>query len=109
MDLLAILFLARVIVQAVLPSANSASVVTSCSGSPGPGGLIVEIAGIIKFLLEIIAGLAVVAMLASGIFYIVSFQNDALKQRAQRTALSTIVILIIVIFSHTIVSTFIPS
>lgn len=90
-----LLLTARVIVAALLPSGS-------------PDDLVVEGAGIIRFLLELIAGLAVVSLIASGVLYIIALHNDSLQQRAKRILLSTIIILIIVIFSHLIVSTFIP-
>lgn len=93
---IAILFLARVGILAILPSG-------------GPNTIISEIAGIIKFLLEIIATLSVVTLIASGVLLIVSMQSDALKQRGKRMFFSTLIILIIVIFSHALVSTFIGS
>lgn len=91
-----ILLTARVVVEAVMPVMFSA----------GPETLVGEIAGIAKFLLEIVAGLAIVSLLASGILFVVAFHNDTIKQRAKRILLSTIVMLIVVISSHALVSTF---
>ena len=91
-----LLLTARIIVDAILPSGS-------------PNGLVVEIGGMIRFLLEIIAGLAIVSIIASGLLFIVSLHNDNVRQRAKRILLSTIIILIIVIFSHLIVSTFMPA
>ncbi len=90
-----LLFLAKVISDAILPSGT-------------PLTLVEEAGGMIRFILEIIAGLAVVAFIASGFLFLVSLHNDNLKQRARRILLSTIIILIIVILSHVLVSTFIP-
>lgn len=90
-----LLFLAHVISEAILPSGT-------------PLTLVEEVGGMIRFLLEIIAGLAVIAFIASGILFLVSMHNDNLKQRARRILLSTIIILIIVVLSHVLVSTFIP-
>lgn len=89
-----LLLVARVIVSAILPSG-------------GPDILIVEVAGMVKFLLEIIAGLAVIAFIAAGLLYISSLHKDERKQRAQRMLLSTIIILVIVVLSHTLIATFI--
>jgi hypothetical protein len=91
-----ILLTARIVVEAVMPTTGVAS------------DLIPEIAGIAKFLLEIVAGLAVFALIVAGVLLIVSVNNDNLKQRARRILFSTLIILLIVIFSHTIVATFIP-
>jgi len=91
-----ILLLARVTVTAILP------------GTVGPNDLIVEVAGMIKFLLEIIAGLAVIALIASGFLFVLSLGSDERTQRAKRILSSTIIVLIIVVLSHTLVATFIP-
>lgn len=91
------LLLARIGINAVIPDTGEAS------------DLIPEFAGIAKFLLEIIAGLSIVALFVSGFLYIVSLYNDSLKQRAKKILISTFVILIIVIFSHALVATFIPA
>ena len=91
-----ILLLARIIVTSIVPGVGE------------PDDLIPEIAGIAKFLLELVAGLAVLALIASGILFIVALHNDALKQRAKRILFSTLVILIIVVFSQVLVATFIP-
>lgn len=90
-----LLLLAKVISDAILPSGT-------------PLTLVEEVGGIIRFVLEIIAGLAVMAFIASGFLFLVSMHNDNLKQRARRILLSTIIVLIIVVFSHLLVSTFIP-
>lgn len=89
-----LLLVARVLVTAILPSG-------------GPDLIVVEVAGMVKFLLEIVAGLAVIAFIASGLLYLVNLHKDERKQRAQRILLSTIIILIIVILSHTLIATFI--
>src|SRR3989344_4474813 len=91
-----LLLTARIIVDAILPSGS-------------PDDLVIEIGGMIRFLLEIMAGLAVVSIIVSGILYIVSLHNDALHERAKRIVLYTVIVLVIVIFSHLIVSLFIPT
>lgn len=91
-----LLLLARVIVQALLPSGT-------------PLLLVAEAGGMIRFLLEIIAVLAVLSFLVSGVLFLVALHNDTLRQRARRILLSTIIILLIVVFSHLLVSTFIPA
>lgn len=90
-----LLLTARIGVLAILPSGS-------------PDAIVTEIGGIIRFLLEIIAGLAVVSLIASGALFIVSLHNDNLRQRAKRILLSTVIILIIVIFSHVLIATFLP-
>jgi hypothetical protein len=90
-----LLLLARVMVTALLPSG-------------GPDSIVVEVAGMVKFLLEIVAALAVIALIVSGILTIVNLHKDERKQRAQRILISTVVILIIVVLSHTLIATFIP-
>jgi uncharacterized membrane protein YhdT len=89
-----ILLLARVIVFAFV-------------GGAGPSPMISEIAGVIRFLLEIVAGLAVIALVAAGFFYITSLSGDERKQRAKRMVTSTVIVLVIVIAAHTIIATFI--
>ena len=91
-----ILLLARITVNSIIPVVGQ------------PEDLIPEIAGVMKFLLEIAAGLAVLALIVSGILFIVALHNDTLKQRAKRILFSTLVILIIVVFSQVLVATFIP-
>ena len=95
-----ILLFARVIVLAIVPS-------SSLGGNIGPLGLVSEIAGIIKFLLELVAGLAVIALIASGVYFITSLHSDERQQRARRMLTSTVIVIIIVIASHMIVTTFI--
>lgn len=90
-----LLLTARIGVLAILPSGS-------------PDAIVTEIGGMIRFLLEIMAGLAVVSLIASGALFIVSLQNDNLRQRAKRILLSTVIILIIVIFAHVLVATFLP-
>ena len=89
-----VLLLARIIVTTIAPG-----------NAPQP--IVDEIIGMVSFLLEILAGLAVVAIIVSGLMFIVSLNNDTLKQRAKKILSSTIIILIIVMFSYTLVSTFI--
>jgi|SRR3989344_49992 len=91
-----LLLTARIGVLAILPTGS-------------PDAIVVEIGGIIRFLLEIMAGLAVVSLIASGMLYIVALQNDNLRQRAKRILLATLIILIIVIFAHVLIGTFLPS
>ncbi len=91
-----ILLLARVFVFSIVGA-----------GSSGAPIQIAEVAGIIRFLLEIVATLAIVAFIAAGFFYLISIANDERKQRAKRILLSTLIILVIVVTSHTIVATFI--
>jgi hypothetical protein len=92
-----ILLTARVVVEAVLPATGGADL------------LVVEVAGVARFLLEIIAGLAILALMVSGFLMMVSLNNDNLRQRARRILFSTLIILIIVVFSHTLISVFIPA
>jgi hypothetical protein len=92
-----ILLLARIIVESILPATGD------------PNDIVTEIAGIVKFLLEITAGLAVVGLIASGFLLIISLHSDNLRQRAKRILYSTLIILIIIIFSLTIVGMFIPT
>jgi hypothetical protein len=87
------LFLAQVIVSVALPGT-------------GPTPLITEIAGMIRFLLAVVASLAIVGFIVGGFMMMVSGTSDTLKQRGRRIFSSTIVILIIVIFSYALVSTF---
>ena len=92
-----ILLLARIIVESILPATGD------------PNDIVVEIAGIVKFLLEITAGLAIFGLIASGFLLIISLHSDNLRQRAKRILYSTLIILIIIIFSLTIVGMFIPT
>lgn len=92
----ALLLTARIGVLAILPTGS-------------PDAIVVEIGGIIRFLLEIMAGLAVVSLIASGALYIVALHSDTLRQRAKRILLSTVIILIIVIFAHVLIATFLPA
>ena len=96
-----ILLLARIFVFSIVGG-------SPISGAPaGPSIQIAEVAGIIRFLLEIVATLAVVAFIGAGFFYLISLANDERKQRAKRMLLSTLIILVIVVTSHTIVATFV--
>lgn len=89
-----VLLLARVIVTTIAPG-----------NAPQP--IVDEIIGMVSFLLQILAGLAVVTIIVSGFMFIFSMNSDTLKQRARKILSSTIIILIIVMFSYTLVSTFI--
>lgn len=91
-----ILLLARVTVTAIIP------------GTGTPNDLVIEVAGMIRFLLEIIAGLAVISLIVSGFLFVISLHSDERKQRAKRILTSTIIVLLIVVLSHTLVATFIP-
>lgn len=95
-----VLLSARIIVLAIVPTGPLGT-------HTGALGLVNEVAGMIRFLLEIVAGLAVIALIASGLFYIISLHSDERAQRARRIIISTIIVLVIVITSHMILSTFI--
>jgi hypothetical protein len=97
---LVILLLARIAVMTIVGSVGA--------GPGGPTPIIVEVAGMAKFLLEILAGLAIIALMASGVFYIISLHSDERKQRGRRIIISCVIILIVVIAAHTLVATFIP-
>lgn len=97
---ISILLLARVFVSSFI-SASPLPILSAASVH------IAEIAGIVRFLLEIVAGLAVLSLIAAGFFFIISIANDERKQRAKRMITSTITVLVIVIASHAIVATFI--
>ncbi|HLD07635.1 MAG TPA: hypothetical protein VJB60_01075 [Candidatus Peribacterales bacterium] len=92
---IALLFTARVIVLAILPTGS-------------PVLLVDEIGGMIRFLLEIIAGLAVTSIIVSGVLFVVSLHNDGLRQRARRILTSTVIVLVIVILSHLLVAVLLP-
>lgn len=98
-----VLLLARVTVSAILPST-----VIFPAGGPGTASLIFQIAGMIKFLLEIVAGLAVISLIVSGVLFVVSLGSDERRQRAKRILTSTIIVLIVVVLSQTLIATFIP-
>ena len=92
-----VLLLARIVVFTIVGAANGGAL----------DALIREIAGVAKFLLEIVAGLAVISCLASGLFFLMSLGADERRQRAKRILSSTVIILIIVVTAHTLVATFI--
>lgn len=98
---IAVLLLANAAANALVPTA------TYNPAGGGPASFIVEIAGLIRFLLEIVAGLTVIALIGSGILYILSFNNEGLRERAKRAAFSSVIALIVVLSSYSIVSTFI--
>lgn len=91
-----LLLVSRVAVQAILPTG-------------APSDLVLEAGGIIRFLLDIIAVLAVIAVIASGVLFLVSLHSDSMRQRAKRILVSTAIILVIVVCSHILVSTFLPA
>lgn len=91
-----VLLVGRTIVEAIVPGSGGRST-----------DVIDEVVGMTQFLLEMSAGLAVVAIMGSGVLFIFSMGNDNLKQRARRILLSTIIILILIMFSYTLVATFI--
>lgn len=101
-----ILLLSRAVVVAIIPSALPFPFPTPVS--PGSLGLVMEIAGMVKFLLELVAGLAVISLITSGFFLVISLHSDERKQRAKRILTSTVIVLLIVVLSHTLVATFIP-
>ena len=95
-----VLLLARVFVFFMIGAA------TGGDGASG-AALIHEIAGVVKFLLEIVAALAVITLISAGFFFVISITNDERKERAKRMILSTLIVLVIIVCSHAIVATFI--
>jgi hypothetical protein len=90
----AIVFLAEALMNSVLPGANS-------------GITAVEIIGIVNFLLSILGGLCVLAILAGGVFLVFA-TNDALVDRAKKT-IFTAVIAIVVVLSMGILLSYVSS
>jgi hypothetical protein len=101
-----VLLLAGVTVNAILPPTVP---LVAAIGLGGPLSLVGQIGGVARFLLQIIAALGVVSLIGSGLLFIIALHNDTLKQRARRILLSTIIILIVVLFSYTIVASFLPA
>ena len=75
--------------------------------TPGdPGAIVDELAGIILFILTIIGFASMISLIIAGVLLIVSV-DEALRDRAKRTIIGTLVALLVVIASYTLIRTFV--
>lgn len=72
-------------------------------GNGGSSDLAVQMIGIANFLMVIIGGLAILAMIVAGIFLIVS-TDEGLKDRAKKTIFTTVIGLIVMLCTYTIIA-----
>lgn len=72
---------------------------------PGTGmsQFIGEVAGLIRYILQIIGALSVLSFIFAGFLYVISV-DEGQKERAQKTMKNTVIALIVVLFSYTIIS-----
>ena len=66
-------------------------------------GLVIEIAGVIRFALAFMGALSVVALFAAGVMLIISI-DESLKDRARQTVIGTLASLLIALFSYAILT-----
>ena len=99
----AVVILSNLIVRGFLPG-----IATGCVASDGSNGrnLADETVGVINFMLTILAALSVVAMIAAGVFLILS-SDDSLKDRAKKTIFTTVVALIVASASYSLINYFV--
>lgn len=88
----AVILLANALVAALYPGANS-------------GILAIEIVGMANFLLSLVGGLAVIAMVVAGIMLVVSV-DESLKDRAKKIIATTVIAVVVVICSFVLVNFF---
>jgi uncharacterized membrane protein len=81
-------------------------VVALVPGGTGATGIIKEAGGIARFILQIFAAFAVIAMIASGIIYATSIHNEERKERAKRLFVATIVATLLVVASYALIIVF---
>jgi hypothetical protein len=72
------------------------------AGGIGSSGLVVQIIGMINFMLELLGALAVLAFIVAGIMLVVSV-DEGLKDRAKKAIFTTVIVMVIVLVSYVIV------
>jgi len=86
----AVYALANVIVAAAMPGSGTTQ-------------FIGEIAGLIRYILQIIGALSVLSFIFAGFLYVISV-DEGQKDRAQKAMKNTVIALVVVLFAYTIVS-----
>lgn len=77
-------------------------IVTAAMPGSGTTRFITEIAGVIRYLLQIIGALSVLSFIFAGFLYIISV-DESQKDRAKKAMKNTVIALVVVAFSYVIV------